>query len=148
MTSIGQKMARALSYADCTECWAVPGANTLIDMIHPDTGRTMIYAHDAAAVQAKNPGAVRMTYDAWAAAKAARQQTPVTWAPITAETYEEQLGCLPPIAYTGWAYLVGEPYDHCVTTGHPRYIGNRRRGNHYEQTSRPVTVREWKELAR
>ena len=31
---------------------------------------------------------------------------------VTAEKYEEMLGCLPPEEMCGNAFLVGEPYDH------------------------------------
>jgi hypothetical protein len=54
------------------------------------------------------------------------------------------LNILPPIAWNGWAFMVGEPDDHCAATGRPRFRGYRMRGNVYEVASRPLTVAEFK----
>jgi hypothetical protein len=129
-----------------THVYAVPGENHIIDSIRPD-GLTWINGHTLAEVLARYPDAERYTWDAWTAAQAARQQTPIQWLPATAEQYGEMLDVLPPIAFNGWSFLVGEPCDGCAATGRPRYEGYRMRATDpavYETTSRPVTVAEFR----
>ena len=109
------------SYAECVECYAIPGADSIIDAIDPGTGRTIAFNQTEAEVLAREPFAVRMRISDYAAAKAARQQTPIAWTPSSAEQYHEMLEILPPAAWIGGYFLVGEPYDHCAATGRPRF---------------------------
>jgi hypothetical protein len=122
-----------------TELYAVPGADSMIDGINPQTGRTFIQHETEAEIVARYPGAVRMTWDAYQAAKIARQQTPITWAPTTQAHYDEMLNVLPPAAMWEGAFLVGEPSDHCAATGRPRYEACWQRGDAYFVGSRPMT---------
>ena len=69
--------------------WAVPGENAIIDEIDPATGLTRVYQRDEASVKAERPAAVRMTWDEWRTAAAARQQTPVSWREINGRRYRE-----------------------------------------------------------
>jgi hypothetical protein len=125
--------------------YAIPGENHIIDAIGAD-GLTWVNKHTQAEVLARYPDAERYSMDDWLAAKAARQQTPITWAPTTALRYAEMLSVLPPVAYNGWSFLVGEPDDHCAATGRPRfrayrtYLMGRAR---YEVASRPLTLAEF-----
>jgi hypothetical protein len=128
---------------ELVDCYAVPGSDTLIDMIDPTTDRTCVYGRTLEDVQREDPGAVRMTYEAWAHAKAARQNTPITWAPTTAERYQEMLDVLPPAAYRANGFLVGEPWDHETLTGAPRYQAFRCTLGRYSVASRPLTRREF-----
>jgi hypothetical protein len=125
-----------------TECYAVPGSNNIIDTINPDTGLTFYYGRTEAEIQAKEPGAVRMTLDAWRADAIARQHTPITWDPSDQERYDDMLNVLPPIEWRGGAFCVGEPYDHDLETGEERYQAYWHRGVEYVASSRPVTRRE------
>ena len=70
---------------DLTEAYAVPGAGTIIDVIIPDTGLTWINKSTEEQIKAEYPGAVRVNFAAWCAEKAARQDSPVRWDPITEE---------------------------------------------------------------
>jgi|SRR6187431_2626982 len=138
-----------INLADMTELYAIPGENHIIDSIRPD-GLTWVNGHTQAEVLAEHPDAQRYTWDDWTAAQAARQQTPIEWLPATAEQYGEMLDVLPPLAFNGWSFLVGEPCDGCMATGRPRYEGYRRiepngsRSAGYQVTSRPVTVAEFR----
>jgi hypothetical protein len=135
-----------MSWRDDAEVYAVPGAHSIIDTINPDTGRTRYCGHTEADVLAREPGAVRMTWQAWKDAMIARQRTPITWALTTRETYEYMLNVLPPIDWWGGAFLVGEPMDHDVLTGQPRYEAFAERGlsdpRSYYASSRPLTRAE------
>lgn len=133
-----------------TECFAVPGSDSMIDVIHPATGKTACYGKTLEEVR-QEPGyetAERMPIDQWRQEKAARQDGPIRWDEITAEQYEYYLECLPPAAYGRKSFLVGEPDDHHARTGRPRYRACRiMDGKHY-QSSRPLTVQEFQELTR
>ena len=132
-----------------TELYAIPGANSIIDGIDPITGLTCINGNTEAEMLAREPKAVRMTWDAWQTAASARQQTPITWDGCTAEHYDEMLNVLPPIDWNGGAFLVGEASDHDFATGRPRYSAYRRHGDVYEFSSRPLTRAEFRaELAK
>lgn len=106
-----------------TEVYAVPGAHSLIDVIDPSTGLTWVNGHTEAEVQARDPLAVRMAWADWQRAESASQRTPITWERSTHAKYHEMLNILPPAAWIGGAFLVGEPYDHDVMTGQPRFQG-------------------------
>lgn len=125
-----------------TEAFAVPGSDSVIDMVHPDTGRSMVYGKTLEQIEAENPGAVVVVFEAWMAAKAERQHTPVQWAPCSAEQYDEMLNVLPPAFWQGGLFLVGEPSDHDASTGRPRYAAFWKRGERYVAADRPITCRE------
>jgi hypothetical protein len=129
-----------------TYCFAIPGANSMIDTVHPMTGRGMWSGETLEQVQARNPGAVQMPIEEWKAAKGARQDQPVTWNTVTKEHYEEMLNVLPPERMARGAFLVGEPADHHAVSGLPRYTLLRRGGCGYQESSRPVTVDEFTAL--
>jgi hypothetical protein len=134
--------AKPLCMTDCVDCWAVPGANSIIDVIHPVTGRTWINGNTPAEMLAREPRAVRMVLSDWLAEKAARQQTPITWTQTTEATYREMLDVLPPAAWVAGYFLVGEPTDHCAATGAPRFQGYRETAGRYFASSRPITLAE------
>ena len=124
------------------EVYAVPGAGHIIDVINPVTGLTCVYAKDLAAVLADNPGAVRMTWEAWRTEAADRQHTPISWHLTDEDTYQRMLEVLPPTLWIGGAFLVGEPDDHDFTTGQPRFRAYRCRGGVYTVANRPLTCAE------
>jgi hypothetical protein len=128
-----------------TDCYAIPGEESIIDVIHPVTGLT-VYCHETLEqIQLRYPGAIRMTVDAFCEQKAARQHRPITWEPITEEKYYEMFEVLPPII-RGNGFLVSEPWDHDAQTGAPRYGAYRHRGETYEAASRPMTVKEFTQV--
>lgn len=125
-----------------SEVYAVPGENSIIDMIHPVTGLTVYGGRDAASVQEAYPGAVRMSYETWRAEAIARQTTPIVWQTTDAKSYEEMLNVLPPALWIGGAFLVGEPCDHDYATGAPRFQAFWHRGASYVCSDRPITRAE------
>ena len=134
---------------DCVDCFAVPGSDNIIDVLHPATGLTVCYGKTLDQVREERPEyakAERMTVEEFCCQKAMRQHAPITWAPTTAERFDEMLGVLPPAAgCNGFrAFLVGEPWDHDAETGEPRFQGFRMRGDKHEVASRPMTRREFK----
>lgn len=131
---------------DFTELYAVPGENHIIDGINPQTGLTFINGDDESAVLARHPNAQRMTWDAWQAERAERQHTPILWDKTTAEHYEEMLCVLPPLEWNKGAFLVGEPDDHDITNGQPRYRAYRKLHGEYYVSSRPMTRAELREI--
>lgn len=72
----------------------------------------------------------------WDAMKA----KPDAWIPTTENMYNEMLNVLPPRAWTGGAFLVGEAYTHNAE-GYPVYACFKQVGNEYE--ARHMTLREF-----
>jgi hypothetical protein len=131
----------------CVDCFAVADGEHMIDLVHPVTGRTLIYGKTLEEVQAESPEyatAERMPVEEFLRRKAARQHAPITWAPTTEAKFWEMLECLPPACHVRGGFLVGEPWDHDAVTGEPRFQGFRQRGNVYEIGSRPMTRREFR----
>lgn len=126
------------------EVWAVPGRSTIIDVIHRETGLTLVYGWDAANVLAEYPTAERMPYAAWVVAVGRAQQTPIVWEATTAAQYDAMLNVLPPLDWCQDGFLVGEAADHCVVTGKPRYEAYRVTAGQYTVSSRPLTRAEWR----
>jgi len=130
--------------ADFTHVFAVPGQNSIIDAINPETGRSQICGDTLEQVQAREPGAVIMAWEDWRAEQAAKQQTPIAWTEVGADVYNEMLDVLPPIGFSGKGFMVSEPCDHCYTTGRARFQAYRQQGGRYYASTRPLTVAEWK----
>lgn len=124
------------------ELYAIPGENHIIDTINPVTGLTRYYERDEAAVVAKYPGAKRYTWIEWQTNASARQRSPITWHPTDHDTYRRMLECLPPELWTGGAFLVGEPSDHDIWSGAPRFAAYWHRNGVYLYASRPLTRAE------
>ena len=125
-----------------TDCYAVPGEDSIIDCIHPVTGLTVYCKETAAQIQVRYPDATRMTIDEFCTQKAARQHTPITWQEVTEEKYYDMFEVLPPIMIAGKGFLVSEPWDHDAQTGAPRYAAYRFKHGKHETASRPMTVTE------
>jgi len=152
-----EKITQFLEAESCpypTECYALPESDSIIDTIHPETGLTVYCKETLEQIQARYPGAVRMTIEAFCDQKAARQHRPISWSEVTEERYYEMLECLPPAYYSAEGFLVGEPYDHDASNGQPRYQAFVQ-WNHgtdvpektYRQSSRPMTIKEFKQVA-
>jgi hypothetical protein len=133
-------------YEHSTDCFAVPGDDTLVDMIHPLTGRSVCYGKTLDDVRHEYPNAEVMTYDAWSLAKAERQNVPVLWEDTTEQHYNYMFEVLPPAVYGSRGFLVGEPWDHEARTGSPRFQAFRIIGRHYVVSSRPMTIAEFRAL--
>ena len=128
------------------ECFAVPGSSSMIDVIHPVTGKTLIYGKTLDDVRAE-PGyekAERMSVDDFCTAKASRQDTPITWTETTEEKFWDMLEVLPPAARFNGGFLVGEPWDHHAITGQPRFAAYREQFDKFYVASRPMTRTEFR----
>ena len=136
------------SIPEPTECFAIRG-RTMIDVIHPITGKTAIYGKTLEECKREKgyEQAERMTIDEFCQSKAAVQDVAVIWEPITEERYYELLECVPPAAFGAGGFLVGEPWDHHALTGRPRYQACIHNGDQYLASSRPLTKAEFKALA-
>lgn len=137
-------MSTTINLSDYVEAFAVPGEESVIDMRHPETGRSMVYGHTLEEIQARYPGAEVVDFAVWIAAKAERQHTPVVWRPCSAERYEDMLNVLPPAAHERGGFLVGEPWDHDAGNWQPRYAAFRRQGAAFYESDRPVTRAEFR----
>ena len=140
-----EKVKKVLTMADCTQCVASKQNSTAIDVIHPNTGRTLHYGKTLAQCREEYPDAEIMTVDAWCEWKAAQQRTPITWSETTQKRFWEMLEVLPPAAGTpGFrAFLVGEPWDHDAGNGQPRFQAFRKHQGRFEVASRPMTRAEF-----
>jgi hypothetical protein len=127
-----------------SDVWAVPGQNHILDVINPETGLTAINGDDSAAVTAREPNAVRMSWSDWQAAAIERQREPAEWKATTRERYHEMLEILPPALWIGGGFLVGEPMDHDFATGAPRFSAYLERHGSYLTSSRPLTATEFR----
>lgn len=148
MNTITDKLEKLdqLNYADCKDCFAVPGASTLIDVVHPITGKTAIYGKTLEEVRQEKgyEKAELMSVEDFCRAKAARQDTEIAWEEITEEKYSYYLEVLPPLAWKDGAFLVGEPSDHHAITGYPRYQACKMQGEKFYASNRPLTRAELK----
>ena len=129
------------------QVFAVPGEYlSIIDIVNPETGRSRINGNTLEEIRQRYPTAVQMPWEEWRAGKIARQQTPITWTRVDDHRYRQMLEVLPPIDWTNGGFLVGEPADHCVSTGQPRYTAYRHNTGQAYESSRPITRREWREF--
>lgn len=131
-----------MNLRDYTEGFAVSGEDSIIDLRHPATGLSSVYGETLEQIQARYPGAVVVNVDAWMAAKAERQHTPVEWRPCSEDRYHEMLNVLPPAFWQGGLFLVGEPMDHDAGNGQPRFTAFWKRGGKFYEADRPMTRRE------
>jgi hypothetical protein len=143
--SIATKIEKLLTARDAELCYMSRAEQTIIDVIHPNTGRTMYSEQTLDEVRERYPDAEEMTVDAFCDWMAAQQRTAITWRETTEESYNDALGALPPVAYgKGGAFLLGEPWDHDAGNGQPRYTAYRIAGGDYYESSRPMTRAEFR----
>ena len=109
----------------------------------PDTGLSWVNGETLEQIRLRYPGAEIVNFNAWLAAKAERQHTPVAWRPCSVERYEEMLNVLPPAWHAHGGFLVGEPWDHDASDGQPRFAAFRHRGSVFEESDRPMTRTEF-----
>lgn len=135
--------AMNISIHDCKEAFAVPGSDSIVDLVHPITGRSIYGGDDLQGIRARYPGAEIVDFSEWLAAKAARQDCPVTWSETTKEKYWEMVEVLPPAFWAKGGLLVGEPWDHHATSGEPRFAAYIEKYGKYLTASRPMTRKEF-----
>ena len=93
---------RPITIDDYVECWWVPGETHIVDLIHPETGLTLHYAHGVEEVTARHAGAVRIDCeDAWRAIEIAERERYVRGVEeITEARFMDALNVLPPVGWT------------------------------------------------
>jgi hypothetical protein len=146
MNGIAEKIEKVFDYSDCTDCFAT--AETIIDYLHPETGKTAINAMTLEEVRAERPEyatAERMSIEEYCKRKVMKQRTPIEWHETTEERFNEMLEVLPPILLDGDSFLVGEPFDHDAGNGRPRFSGFIFTANKFYASNRPMTCNEFKE---
>ena len=131
---------------DCDDCYAVPGDDSIIDVINPVTGLSWYAGETLEQIQLRHPGAIKMSLEWYSAAKALRQDTPVVWMEVNEEHYTTMLEILPPAFWGNQGFLVGEAADHHASSGLPRYAAYRVIDGIYMAADRPMTIAEFKAL--
>jgi len=126
------------------KAFAIPGEDSIIDLVNPNTGRTWIKGETLEQIRKRYPAAQIVNLKAHCAAGAVRQDSPVTWDAITEDHYMEWLEVLPPICYDGSNFMVGEAADHHAVTGRARYQAVVNHGGKHWASSRPMQVAEFK----
>ena len=135
---------KPISMMDCTTAYAVPGADHMIDVINPRTGKSWINGETLEFIRLRYPAAEIVNIDEWCAAKGARQDMPIVWTETTEEKYWEMLEVLPPAARHSGGFLVGEPWDHHAVSGRARFAAYRELyGGKFYTANRPLTVAEF-----
>jgi len=125
---------------------------SIIAELAPDEAGTLRSTYGRQTVEelsAEERGPIRvMTWAEWkAGASAAQAAIPVKWEAITEARYWELLEVLPPINWSGGAFMVSEACDHDWATGRERYQAVRECGSApyyrtWDASSRPVTHAE------
>src|ERR1017187_7460993 len=87
---------KSLTLDDCKQAFAVPGSDSIVDLVHPVTGRSVYANETLEQVNVRYPGAELVEFDAWLESKAERQHSPIEWTETTEEKYYEMLEVLPP----------------------------------------------------
>ena len=129
----------------CEDCFVSKKKGTIIDVIFPPTGKTLINGNSLDEVRKEYPDAEKMSVDEFCAWKSSQQRTPISWSETTEAEYWDMLGVLPPAIYEKGGFMVGEAYDHDAITNQPRYSAYRKRGEVFERASRPLTIAEYKD---
>jgi len=135
-----------MNLTDCTQAFAVPGADSLIDLVNPATGRSICYDESLEQIQLRYPRAEVVEVARFQVEKANRQDGPIEWKETTEEEYQDMLNVLPPAFWERGLFLVGEPWDHHAISGKPRFAAYRQTGGKYWAASRPMTVGECRAL--
>ena len=128
-----------MKYEDCKNC--VANENNIDDLINPETGLGLFGKKTVENMVAK--GGELMSVEEFYNRKFAKQNTPLEWAEVDADSYDEAMGCVPPIDLSSSGFLVGEPWDHCAKTGAPRFTAYRFDGVKYTKSNRPMTRKEF-----
>jgi len=115
----------------------------IIDTV-TSAGRSMVFGETLDEIRVRYPDAQEMDEGELVTWKSSVQHTPIAWAEISGDKYEEMLCILPPAAQSSAGFLVGEPMDHDFSTGEPRYTAFRQDGTRYYESSRPITRREFR----
>ena len=73
------------------------------------------------------------------------QVRPAIWKRVTEERYDDMLNVLPPLAWVGHGFLVGEAWDQ-DSNGTPRFTALLRRPDGFFESLYPLSVSDWRWL--
>lgn len=142
-------MSESITYipSSTTECFAEPDGNNIIDLIIPGSDPKISYIERETLekMRERYPKAEVMLIADWCANKARKQDSEVTWLQTTEERYWEMLEVLPPAYMGNGGFMVGEPTDHHAVNGRPRFAAFKQKGDQYWESSRPMTIQEFRE---
>jgi len=85
---------KTLTMTDCKQAFAVPGSDSIVDLVHPVTGRSVHYGNTLEEIRAPILAPSWSSFDAWLQSKAERQHSPIEWTETTEEKYFEMLEVL------------------------------------------------------
>lgn len=132
------------SILDAKQAFAVPGEDSIIDCINPETGKSWIKGETLEQIRLRyDPLAEIVNIDEFCAQKGMRQDSAIKWVEISEDHYWAMLEVLPPAAQKAGGFLVGEPTDHHAVTGAPRFSAFIKRGGKHFESSRPLTRKEF-----
>lgn len=132
---------------DCTEAFAVPGQNNIIDVIHPKTGRSWINGNTLEEMQKRYPAAIKVNCEEFFGEVYKRNNGSVTWSEETREQYDYAFECLSsPIMFGGGNFMVNEPSDHFGPGGVVRYYAHVERSGKCYASNRALTKTQFKEI--
>lgn len=77
-----------------TQCFVQPDTFTIIDTVHPITGKSVCYGHTLEQIQARYPGAIIGDIDEWCDKREASFLTDPS--EISEKQYDDMLNVLPP----------------------------------------------------
>ena len=143
MITITDKIERLIAHDEPTHCFAYADHRGVIDTINPETGRSLYGGLTLEEIRTKYPDAIQCTLDEHCAAKAAKQDTPISYTETTYDRWSEMLEVLPPAAMDDGCFLVGEPWDHHAQSGKPRFEAYMSHSGRYWVSTRPMTRAEF-----
>jgi len=70
----------------------------------------------------------------------------VKWKQVSSDRFDDMLGVLPPVAFTGSGFMVGEAWTHRIVDGreYPAYAGFKHIEGKFYECLAPLTVTEFK----
>lgn len=90
-------MSERISWRDCKDCFYTPGQPGIIDLVHPNTGKSVISGDTLEEIRERYPDAEIGDFDEIVGQQDAYWRKPPT--EITQERFIEMLEVLPPV---GW----------------------------------------------
>lgn len=128
---------------EVTHVFTEPNKTCIVNFCHPQMEQEKIQ-EELKTLRINWPNTILMTWEEFDNQAYKLQNTELKMEEITEERYFELMECLPPAAMEHNKFLVGEPWDHCVKTGKPRFQMCVTSGGKHYASDRPVTKEEYK----
>lgn len=120
----------------------------IIDTIDPVTGKSSICQKSLEQLKTEYPNVQRSTVGRFCRTKGKLQRKKVEWRIVSTDDYYTAWEEFPPFICGRGYFLHGEPVDHYADTGEARYMAFRAVYGKHERSSRPMSIREFKKIAR